>query len=178
MSKDRSTASGARADDGEMPNWFSEKSYSNISQEKITLARNMCLGSAGMAVLALFRLSTASELTIPLHIALYAFTVATPLFVALAFWYEAFVWLGEESYAFFNARRTQVDKWASVPILALYIGVVAMVWHLSVVAGILFLLISGLALFMLQYNLDIMRRQIGQASGDATDAMNDKKYTS
>lgn len=170
MSEEKPAASASKAGAGEMPHWFSEKSYSNITQDKITLARNMCLGSAGLAVLALFRLSAATELSIALYIALYAFTVATPLFVALAFWYEAFVWLGEDSYAYFNARRAQVDKWASLPMLALYIGVIAMVWHLSAFAGVLFVLVSGFALYWLQHNLDLMRTHVDQAADNAANA--------
>lgn len=162
MSEKKPAESDLERRDDQVPGWFSEKSYSNITQDKITLARNMSLGSAGLAVLAIFRLSMAPELSAALSVALYAFTLATPLFVALAFWYEAFVWLGEDSYEYFNARRGQVDKWASLPMLALYLGVVAIVWHLSVAAGIVFLLVSALALYLLQRNLEKMRSYLDQ----------------
>lgn len=137
--------------------WFSERAYSTITQEKISLARNMCLGSAGLSVLAIFRLSLATEFTISLNIALYAFSVATPLFMALAFWYEIFIWLGEKSFDYLASKRGTVDRLALAPMLALFIGVFAIIWHLSIISALIFLTTSVLALIILERNMAGMR---------------------
>ena len=145
---------------GEVVGWFSEQAYSQITQEKISMARNMSLGSAGLSVLAIFRLSLAPELSISLNIALFAFCLAAPLFVAIAFWYEMFIWLGEESYEYLNFKRGKTDRWALIPMSALFIGVLAIIWHLSALAALIFIFTSIAALYVLEQNVAGIRSSI------------------
>lgn len=133
--------------------WLTERPYLKVSQEKLTLSRNMSLGSAGVALLAIFRLSLAETLEPSLGVALYAFSLATPLFVALSFWYEVFIWMGEESYPHFSASRAAMSRWAWVPMLALYVGISATIWHLSILAALVFIAASIVSIFILEKQL-------------------------
>lgn len=137
----------------EVVGWFSEQAYSQITQEKISMARNMSLGSAGLSVLAIFRLSLAPELSVSLYIALFSFCIAAPLFVAIAFWYEIFIWLGEESYEYLSFKRAKTDRWALIPMSGLFVGVLAIIWHLSAFAALMFIITSIVALYVLEQNV-------------------------
>lgn len=146
----------------EVVGWFSEQAYSQITQEKISMARNMSLGSAGLSVLAIFRLSLAPELSVSLNIALFCFCLSAPLFVAIAFWYEIFIWLGEESYEYLSFKRAKTDKWALIPMSALFVGILAIIWHLSAFAALIFVITSITALYLLEQNVAGIRSSFSE----------------
>lgn len=147
----------------EVVGWLSSRLYRDVDQEKIALARNMCLGSAGLALLAIFRLSMAAELTVALAVALYAFVIAIPLFVALAFWYEAFIWLGPSSYAHLDSCHVATGRVTALAMLALTVGVVAITWHLSPAAALLLVAVAVAALVLLERNFTTLQRLLDTA---------------
>ncbi len=119
----------------------------NITSEKLLLVRNLSFAGAGVSVAFLIAMLSLEHDSILLKIAILAFSVAIPFFLAGAGVAENHIWAGPQSYKHYL-------KWMLSPIslkmiftsyLALGVGVTSVLLHLDYLTGVVFFVFSVIA---------------------------------
>ena len=123
--------------------------FSEVTTEKITFTTTSAFACAGASFAAVLILVQMSKLTIPLDLAVIAFSISLPLFIYIANLNELFLWLGRRSDDIYrDLHGTKLNLYTMVFAYGMFAaGFFAVLFHLSILAFVLSATISLVLIF-------------------------------
>ncbi len=119
-----------------------------VTLEKLSLARISAYATAGLSFASILVLVSIKPMSVPLHVAAISLSMAIPLLVFVANLHESFIWYGERSFNEYkkmaHRKSFQVILVGSYGFFAL--GFFAMLWYVSVWASLLSFFVSFILL--------------------------------
>ncbi len=134
----------------------------DIHYKTIYLMRNTSIGLAAFSATAVLLLVETGINSTALYIALLCFAICIPVAIAWAGVLQVQLYAGPVGLFHYSKiltkSRTRVLVWICVMLLSFVAGISSIMWHLSVVAFIVFLSVSFVAYcFYAYYYLDLQR---------------------
>lgn len=140
--------------------------FLKISSEQLHLARNTSFAGGGTATICVLTIIPLNTSTTLLTIASILLSFSIPVFLYGAAVAEMYIWAGEESYA-------QSKEWISSLLTLLFlssgysaftVGIILLIFHLNIVAGVVFVLSGAVALKSYNKMYDKLSRTREKAS--------------
>jgi len=115
--------------------------YRKITSEKLHILRNLALAAAGTAMVLLLATSQLKGNSLFITVALASLSSAIPLFVGYAMIVENRILGGPECYEHFSQwiSKPQSLIFMITPYLVLILGISSLIYHMSTIAGWLFI---------------------------------------
>ncbi|TYT26726.1 hypothetical protein FZO89_10905 [Luteimonas viscosa] len=161
-------------DDRDLESIYREDMRTSVT-ERLTEAtlermRTSAIGGASIALGVILLLLQTDLGSRPLIVALYAAIFAIPAWIAAWQYVEAYMFCGKESHEHFNSLKGSLVAvlLALAGMLLLCVSVVSLIWHMSVTAAIVFLVVSIAAAVLISRHHHAVRAFADRArAGDA-----------
>ncbi len=138
---------------------------SKMNESHLNYMRTAAISGSSVATAIMFLISQ-MEKTIPTSVALYAAVVAIPCWFAAWQYIEAYMFYGERSLGHFNTISGSLVAiaFATVGAVSLFVSVTALIWQLSCVAAVLFILLSAVVFFAVSKHMKSVEKYIKENS--------------
>ena len=130
-----------------------------LTESNLERMRTSAIGGASISLgVILLLLQTRLDST-ALIVALYTSIFAIPVWIAAWQYVEAYMFCGKPSYAHFNSPKGSLVAvaFALSGMLLLLTSIVSLIWHMSIVAAVLFLCVSLVVAFVIYRHHNAVR---------------------
>ncbi len=112
----------------------------NLTQRGFELSRNLGIGAGGISVVLLVAILQFDEFTITLKIAAIGLSISLPFWIIYFGSIEYFLYLGEKYYCHYLATKKHINHMAHIAGIGLAVSVGALLWHVTIWAGIIYII--------------------------------------
>jgi hypothetical protein len=130
-----------------------------LTESHLERMRTSAIGGASISLGVILLLLQTDLDSNALIVALYTSIFAIPAWIAAWQYVEAYMFCGKSSYAHFNSPKGSLVAvaFALSGMLLLLTSIVSLIWHMSVLAAIIFLCVSLLAAFIVYRHHNAVR---------------------
>jgi cobalamin synthase len=146
------------------------KVWRHVSQSKLGLMRGISLGAAGFLAANTLVLVQVGVTHASLQVSLFSGAISLPLWVAIASVFESYIFQGRPSYSHLRSNFTinLVYTVMCLASLGLLITIVSIIWYLSFIAAICFIISGIFALCIMTYHDRNLKRYLNQVGNSKT----------
>ncbi|MCI2245722.1 hypothetical protein L3067_14025 [Xanthomonas sp. PPL568] len=146
-----------------------ESVRSMLTESNFERLRTQAIGGASVSLGVILLLLQTDAKSKSLDVALYTSIFAVPVWVAVWQYIEAYVFCGKNSYAHFMTMKGSLvaGLLSAIGMILLLLSIVALIWHMSVIASVTFLVLSlVLAYFINRHQTKVRLFAQGGGSDD------------
>lgn len=138
-----------------------------LTENHLERMRTSAIGGASLALGVILLLLQTSLDSAALVIALYSAIFAIPSWIIAWQYVEAYMFCGKASYKHFNSPKGSLVAviFALLGMLLLLTSVVSLIWHMSLIAAVVFLVVSVLSSVLIYRHHNAVRAFSDRAGG-------------